>query len=729
MRIVATRAGQRALASVSGLLVFLLNANLFAQPTEITLSNSKTIEVRTAETAPVIDGVIESTWEAADSAHDFIQFAPREMGPPTEKTVVYVLQDNENLYIALRFHAQTNKPVACLTSDEDWVAVGIDPFGSKNTAYYFIVYASGIRQDGWVLDDGRTRDDSWEGVWYRGVKVFDDRWEVEIKIPFKSIRYKKGLDRWGIQFMRYSARNRETDYWTAVSQLESDMVSKYGSLEGVNPQVTGYYFELYPEAFVRYEDYEGEKGKLEPRMSMNFKWDLTPQTTLNATVYPDFAQIESDPFTLNLSRYPTYFGERRPFFLEGKEIFRMSDFGEDRGFFDGLNLLYSRKIGKSLDGEVVPIIGGLKLTGKSENWDAGLLGVYTDEYSGNGSATEPRRSFGVMRVKHRQFENSDVGMLFSGTMVDENDYNYGVGLDGVIRMGVSQFILQGALSGRNRKRGWAVSSGYLSLSEDFLTMSAIEIVDDSFDVSDIGYVPWAGRKKFTICSGPFKTYAKGFFRNLYVAPGISLVQEPNTDDWSTLGYFIVNPNFRNNWGFSWELSGGRSYEANTNYVGRSTDFNVWGTIAGQRLNFGGDYSYGYNYNRHFLAHQAGGWFRVGYSIIEQVSLSLSSSVRSEWDPTDEIIAVTTVATPRIDCRMNADMSLAVFDEFVGETPGSDFASGKLSSNRLGLLFSWNFMPKSWLYIAYNDHRLLDQLGNMQLASSIGAIKAKYLMYF
>ncbi|TET46502.1 hypothetical protein E3J62_03860 [candidate division TA06 bacterium] len=729
MRMVASKGGKSALAFIPGLLAVLLTANLFAQPAETTPSNSKTIEVRTAEIAPVIDGVIERTWEAADSAYDFVQFAPHEKEPPTEKTVVYILQDKENLYIALRFHAQTNEPVACLTSDEDYIAIGIDPFGSKNTAYYFIVYASGIRQDGWVLDDGRARDDSWEGVWYRGVKVLDDRWQVEIKIPFKSIRYKKGLDRWGIQFVRYSASNRETDYWTEVSQLESDMVSKYGSLHGINPQVTGYYFELYPEAFVRYEDYEGEKGKLEPRVSMNFKWDLTPQTTLNATAYPDFAQIETDPFTLNLSRYRTYYGERRPFFIEGMEVFRMSHFGDDKGFFRPLNIFYSRTIGKSVDGDVIPIIGGLKLTTKSEDWNAGIFGAYTDEYSENDSLIEPYRSFAVCRLKHRQFGNSDIGVLFSGTMVDGDDYNYAVGLDGVMRRGVNQFIVQGTVSDRSSKKGWAVSSGYHGFLGNFLTMGAVEVVGDSFDVSDIGYVPWAGRKKFTFISGPFKTYEKGALRNLYFAPGIIGIQEPGQDEWSTLGYFILNPVFRNDWGFSLELHGGPAHEADTSYLNRSVDLSGWANLAGQSTNFGGNYSYGYNYARGFLAHQASTWFRVGYGIVPEVSASLRSSIWAEWDTTGAVAALTTSATPRIDYRINADMSLGLFNEFVMGTPGTDVGNTDLLYNRIGLLFSWNFLPKSWLYVAFNDSREIDAAGDLRLVSGIGAIKAKYLMYF
>ena len=130
-------------------------------------TDRKSVEVRNTEIAPVIDGYIEETWQQADSAYDFVQFIPYEKTTPSEKTTVYVLQDADNLYIAFRCYADSIKPIACLTADEDDIRMGIDSFDSRNTAYFFQVYASGIYNDGWVLDDGRSYDGSWEGVWYR----------------------------------------------------------------------------------------------------------------------------------------------------------------------------------------------------------------------------------------------------------------------------------------------------------------------------------------------------------------------------------------------------------------------------------------------------------------------------------------------------------------------------------------------------------------------------------
>ncbi len=698
--------------------------------TIMTINSEKAVQVRFTEIAPKVDGVIEEVWHQADSAYDFVQHIPYEKTEPTEKTVVYVLEDTENLYFAFRCYAQHHKPIIGLTRDEDYVIVKMDPFGSKTTAYYFWVFASKIIWDGWIHDDGRTQDDSWEGVWYRAVKLYDDRFEVEIKIPFKSIRYKKELDEWGVQFVRHIAHNLEDDYWTEVSQKEGDLVSKWGSLTGIDPHASGYYFELYPEAYVRYDrDEVQDTTEIKPSLSLNFKWDVTPQTTLNTTVYPDFAQIESDPFALNLDRYPTYLNERRPFFLEGKDIFRMSDFGAGKRFFEPLNIFYSRRIGKSINGEAVPIITGLKLTNKSKAWNIGALGAYTDEYAEDDIVIEPRRWFSILRAKRRVFENSDIGMLASVSMVDRDNYNYAFGLDAVYRRDANQFIIQGALSDRNARRGWAISSGYYGFIRSFQTIGAFEVVHDSFDVSDIGFVPWAGRKRFTFYSGPYKTYPSGFFRDLHVAAGVRAVQEAGDKNWSKLGALKLISNFRNSWGLALQLFAGPYYEADTNYLRKEFILQTWASLYGYPFNFYCNYAYTYNYWRGFLAYRGFNSLFYNYSLIQQINPGINANLWIEWDTLNTIIAITPRIRPNILFQFSADIKIEVFSEFVMEIPCTDFGETELYSNRFGVLFSWRFLPKSWLYIALNDYHEQDEQGSLQPQYRIGAIKAKYLIYF
>lgn len=682
----------------------------------------KALEVHFTDVAPKIDGVIEEVWHEADSIYDFVQYLPYEKTDPTEKTVVYVLQDENNLYVAFRCHADSIRPIACYTRDEDYVRVGIDPFGSKTNGYYFTVFASNIIWDGWVLDDGRRWDDTWQGVWYRAAGVYDDRVEFEIKIPFKSIRYIKDLDEWGIQFMRHSADNLEDVLWTEVSQAEGELVSKWGVMKGINPQATGYYFELFPEGFVRNDMYEGQADTTKVSASFNLKWDVTPQTTINATINPDFAHIESDPFTLNLSRYPVYLDERRPFFIEGRDILSMSS--------NALQIYYSRRIGKSINGDAIPILGGLKVTHKSEDWSVGMLGAYTGEYTDTlFGLEEPNRWFGAFRAKRRVFGNSDVGMLFSSTYADTNDYNYALGVDGAFRKGANQLLMLAAASARDDKRDWAFVSEYYGFIGNFRASAEVEVIGDSFDVQDIGFVPWTGQKRFAAFFGPHRTYRQGYVRQWELTPGFELLKIPGENDWSTFGALEYYINFRTNWGFEVDLWAGRAYEADTNYFFRSFAFSMWAQLFGQVFNCGSNNSYAYNYFRGYPAYQSANWLRFAYSIIPPLSIVLSTNLWVEWDTIGTVLAMWPRIRPRLDFRINADMTMALFDEIVMYTPQTNLGETEFIANRLGFLYSWNFRPKSWLYIALNDYRAQDETGSLQPQYRIAAIKATYLFYF
>jgi hypothetical protein len=689
--------------------------------------SQKVLEVKYTDVAPKIDGYIEEIWQNSDSVGDFVQFFPYEKNPPSETTVIHLLQDKNNLYVAFRCYNHINNPTIYPGGYEDYVVLYLDPMSSKTNAYFFQTTISGLIQDGMMVDNGLSTDESWDGVWFRGVKTYDDRYEVEFKIPFKSIRYKSGLTEWGINFARFIARANETDYWTEVLLKEKFLVSKFGALKGINPQATGYYFELYPEGYVRYDE-AGQEKNIKPSISLNFKWDVSTQTTFNATVLPDFAQIESDPYTLNLSRYPVYLSERRPFFIEGSDIFKMPSLGQF-GLYSLMNIFYSRRIGKAIGNDAVPILGGLKVTTKSEKFNLGMFGAYTGEYlDTNNIVIEPSRMFGAFRAKHQVFNSSDIGMLFSGTMANKDDYNYAFDLDGVFRAESKQFIIQAAMSDKNRKRDWALSSGYSYLYKTFLFTAHGEFVRDSFDVSDIGFMPWAGRKRFEMFNSYWGSYPKGFVRDWSIGPGILLVQEPGDRNWSKILYLHTWPSFRSGQELIFHLAAGPYYEADTNYIQRYFLFETWRDGAKAWAGIYCKYTYCYNYAREFLAYQGTNELWGGYRILPNVSLEFESDMWIEWDTVGSIAGITPVFIPEIGYSINKDMKLRIFDEIVTSVPKQNFKEMVLSSNRIGLLLSWNFLPKSWFYFAINDNR--ERIDNrLRSQYFIGVIKAKYLLYF
>jgi hypothetical protein len=449
---------------------------------------------------------------------------------------------------------------------------------------------------------------------------------------------------------------------------------------------------------------------------------------MNATILPDFAHIESDPYTLNLSRYPIYLRERRPFFVEGKEIFKMSGMGH-YGLQEPMEIFYSRRVGKSINGDAAPIIGGAKFTAKSEKFNLGMLSAYTDEYrDAEDSLIEPRRWFGVLRAMRTVYSNTDIGFLVAGTRSDESDYNYGLGLDATYNQRSVIITLQGALSDKNKKRDWALSGGYSFYPKNFLLMGRWDIVQDSFDVGDIGYVPWAGRKEFEAWNAYWGIYSSGFCRDWSIGPGIKLIQEPGSEAWSKIFYFHTWPSFRNGMELCARITLGSCYEADTNYFKRNAYFSLWrdGTKSWWGITF--NYKYNYNYARNFVAYNGSNNCWAGIRVIPSIALCAEANVWIEWDTTGAIYEITPMARPEIRYAINKDMTLKIFDEFVFSVPGSDLEKTIWSSNRFGMLLSWNFLPKSWFYFAINDYRE-DDNGKLKPEYFIGAIKAKYLLYF
>ena len=687
---------------------------------------AKTLSVSRAATPPRIDGRVDEVWQAADSIDDFVQSWPDEGAAPTERTVVRVLQDDGNLYVLFRCYAARHRPVGQLYGMEEEATVFIDPMESKSGGYFFKVYGSGLWRQGLVLDDGNNQDWSWDCVWDGASRLAADEFTVEMKIPYKSIRYKQGAAEWGINFHRFIATNQENDFWISLPEREGgNLVSNFGRLQGIEPRAQGYYFELFPEGFVRLDQGAVGDAEIKPRASLNFKWDPTPQTTVNATALPDFAQIESDPYSFNISRYPTYLPEQRPFFVEGRELFRMSG---ANGAFNPLNIFYSRRIGKAVAGEPVPIISGLKLTTRTGSSSFGALGAVTDQLADSTGVYEPRRGFAVLSGKTRLLDASNLGLLFSGTMARADNYNYALGGDWSYRSGGSQAIVQAAFSDRNGTPGWALSSGCFSPIGRAVMTGTVEVISDSFSVEDIGYVPWAGRTRVEFGAGPYITPRQGALRRMTIVPGLVFDQEPGTDEPSYGTELSVESNFRNGWGG--EVSGfaGHAAEADTAYFGRSASAVVWGSSLKDNVNFGGAYDYSYNYTRGFVAANYSDWVGYTYYLAGRVAVMLSANNWWECDPQGDVVAVTSVARPKVDFRINSRIAFNVYDEIVVQTPGTRVVETKPVTNRVGCLFSWNFLPKSWLFVAFNDYRV-DSGEGLTLASRVGAVKLRYLFYF
>ncbi|MFH1144539.1 MAG: DUF5916 domain-containing protein [Candidatus Eisenbacteria bacterium] len=392
---------------------------------------------------PLIDGRIDETaWERVPWAGDFTQHSPNEGAPPSQPTEFKILYDDEALYIAYRaWDTQPERIKRQLGRRDyfpgDWVEINIDSRGDHTTAFSFTASVSGVRGDEFVSLDGRNWDPNWDPVWESAAAVDDKGWTAEVRIPFSQLRYGGQENQvWGIQVQRRIFREEERSVWQFIAQDASGWVSHFGELRGITGIHAQRQIELMPYAVARAERFQEVAGDPfldghdeQVDVGLDGKIGVTGNLVLDLTINPDFGQVEADPSEVNLSAFETYFSEKRPFFIEGSNIF-------DNGLAEAItggsftrdNLFYSRRIGRAPQGDVelddgetarlptgTTILGAAKLSGKTsrglsigvlESVTAeeqaeidGLEGSGVSESSGRRDTVEPLSNYFVGRVQ------------------------------------------------------------------------------------------------------------------------------------------------------------------------------------------------------------------------------------------------------------------------------------------------------------------------------------------
>jgi len=344
-----------------------------------------------------------------------------------------------------------------------------------------------------------------------------------------------------------------------------------------------------------------------------------------------------------------------------------------------------------------------------------------------GVELEPRRAFAVMSGRAKLNPLFSGGLLFAGTAADTARHNAVAGADLGFDAGRHKAALQLAGSEDAGTPGWAVNSGYAGYLGRFVAGAAAEWVADSFSVRDIGYVPWAGRRSAHIMAGPYWS-GLGPARRVYVVPGATVTRQPGSDDLSYSGGLWSNVQLRQQAGVNLQFDAGRSFEADTGFFARSVNVSGWSSRLRYNVNAYAYASRGYNYGRGFVADNYGGGAWFTYYLAGKVAMMLGANSYWECDPEGKVVAVTTPVSPRLDFRFDSRMNFNLYNQVVLSTPGTEFGETKVTMNRLGFLFSWNFSPKSWLYVALNDLRV-DSGEGLTLANRVGAVKLRYLFYF
>ena len=433
---------------------------------------------------PVIDGDVlgEELWQQVDIATGFQQTEPFEGQPASERTEVRVAFDDRNLYIAaVLFDREASTLVIsdsrrdASLSDEDSFRFILDTYGDRQNAFMFGTNVGGIQYDGQVTNEGSGSGGSfssgsfsganldWDTSWTVRTRVGDFGWSAEIAIPFRNLRFDSGTGAWGINFERNIRRKNETAYWAHLGrQHRLYRVSQAGTLVGLDtPRQRNLQLNPYVVSSARDDGVSDQTSEWDA--GLDLKYGITPSLTLDVTLNTDFAQVEADDQQVNLDRFSLFFPEKRPFFLENAGLFRVGGRSSSRG---GVELFFSRRIGLAA-GRPVPILGGVRLSGKAGGMNVGFLNMQTDD-----SGDLHGNNFTVARVSREYRNRSRAGVLVvnrqgTGSLAPDGDFNRTYAVDGQIGIGdyteLTGWVAQTETPGfAGREDGFGLGSSYSS---------------------------------------------------------------------------------------------------------------------------------------------------------------------------------------------------------------------------------------------------------------------------
>ncbi|MFT3693187.1 MAG: DUF5916 domain-containing protein [Kofleriaceae bacterium] len=393
-----------------------------------------------------VDGHLdEPCWQKAPKQTNFVQHFPGDGGKPAQQTSFAVIYDDKAIYVGVwSDDPEPDKLKALLTRRDtdalaDEIIIAFDSYHDHRTAYMFQLNAAGVQRDSLMFDDS-NQDDTWDAVWTGDAKINDHGWTAEFRIPLNQLRYKSNNTEWGFQVLRLVGRTSEQSVWSPWSRSAPQVVSRFGTLDGLDQLTQARRLELLPYATggldVAPEDPITHRVALKRGLGLDVKYGLGSAFTLSATINPDFGQVEADPSQINLGPSELFFAEKRPFFLEGVDLFKLP-MGNSDGSVEGE--FYSRRIGSvpdtsSLDyqylraPEATTIFGAMKLTGKADGFSVGVFDAVTGGEDAaliddNGSRQNPMiatlTNYAVGRVKH-DFNDSNSFVGASATAVDRD---------------------------------------------------------------------------------------------------------------------------------------------------------------------------------------------------------------------------------------------------------------------------------------------------------------------
>ena len=584
----------------------------------------------------VVDGLLdEEVWKNDQGITNFTQRDPDQGVPPRQKTEVRVVYDDDALYVGARLYdSAPDSVVARLarrdnSANSDMFMVMLDPLHDKRTGYFFGVTAAGVLVDGVLMND-EWDDGSWDGVWQARSRRDAQGWCCELRIPFSQMRFRAVSPMvWGVNFQRYTTRYNEQDAVVYTPRGQQGYVSRFPELHGLDGLKTSRKLELTPYVtnkteYLRFD--EGTLGLFDASDPFHGNWKAKPagggdlrtslgsKLTLNATVNPDFGQVEIDPAVVNLSDVESFFEEKRPFFTEGTSVFRCGNNGANS--YSSFNwpepiFFYSRRIGRTPQGGTpdsmgtgplrdavaftdrplgTHILGAAKITGQlAPGWNMGAVQALTQREEArlrapgqeNRFGIEPMSYYGVWRAMHEMNDRRQgLGPMVMTTA------RFFKSSDDPLRDQVNDGSVVTALDGWTflDKKKMYVVSGYTAASSVFGSQGRIQDLQRSFphyyqrpDRPGLGVDPtatslhgWASRYWLNKQEGSFMLNAALGA----ISPGFD-----NNDLGFLFGGDVVNAHLFTGWQWN-EPKGIRQYANIMGAVCSSWDFGGNNTLKG-----------------------------------------------------------------------------------------------------------------------------------------------------
>ena len=361
------------------------------------------IRVSHVDQAPRLDGLLDDAcWQRAAALTNFTQVLPVAGARPSERTEVRFVYTRDVLFIAIRcFDREPGKILAKTMQrdntfeSEDYVKIAFDTFGRQRDGYFFMVNPAGARTDG-IFGKFSEENRDFDAIWEARARIDTQGWTAEIAIPFRSISFDPRHDFWPLNIERLIRHKEETVRWTALSAAKSvTALEDFGEMRDLRDLRQGLGLEFRPFVLGRYRNdgFGSDAG-------FDVTYRITPSLTALGTVHTDSSEAEVDERIINLSRFPTFFPEKRDFFLQDSSLFSFGGLTQDdRPYF-------SRRIGLTTENQPVGILGGFRLTGRIGATSVALLDVQQAGYAGIDS-----KNLGIVRISQQVLDESSVGLI------------------------------------------------------------------------------------------------------------------------------------------------------------------------------------------------------------------------------------------------------------------------------------------------------------------------------